>query len=481
MFRAWFPWTLGLLAGLSARSYAASPPITVTAAEAGEIDPSATPPLPPRDPALAPVSATSGGKRAVPDYDGRPPLPPSAQEALAWAPRVVLFPAHALTEYGIRRPAVSTLNWMSRYAVLTRVYDLFTWDDGNAGIYPIFDVDIGLKSSLGATVYWDELIVPANSLRLSASAAPDGVIQTSLRERLKLFRDGTGRLTLRSHYVKRPDGVFFGIGSDTRPQDKVYFAYTARAIAAGLDGDLGGLNRIGFELGYRDARLGPTDEDPSLETRYGGPGQPPPPPGFDRYGLLQARAGLVLDSRNPRLDLTAGTGVRLEGDVAYGFDPNDSTLEMATWGVVGNAFYDFSGSRHVVGLEVATRFSERLGTREIPFTELPALGGLEWMRGFLSGRLRGDSAFAAGAQYRYPFWTYLDAELFASAGNVFPGHLSGFGPQRLFLNYGVALRTTYSRDTSLALTAAVATNRLDDPAFRLVDSTRFSVGVNRGF
>jgi hypothetical protein len=51
----------------------------------------------------------------------------------------------------------------------------------------------------------------------------------------------------------------------------------------------------------------------------------------------------------------------------------------------------------------------------------------------------------------------------------------------LFLNWGVGLRTTFARDAAIAATLAFASNRLDDPAFRIADATRVSLGVIHGF
>jgi hypothetical protein len=448
------------------------------------LDRTGTPALPPRDPPVPPLSSPPGKRRPVPRYDGRRRPPPTAREGLAWAPRALLFPAHAVTEYGLRRPTFAAVTWADKSGVWARIYDAFTWDEGRAGVYPIFSIEIGLKNTVGLVLFARELFVPQNDLRLSASVGRDGALDTNAQDRLRVFRDGSGQLYLRGAFTHRPDGVFYGIGGATRSDDKTYFAYTAQSIAAGLSASLGGLHRAVLELGFRRQTFGESrggNRDRTIGTRYGGPGQPPYPPGFEGYALLRPRVGLVLDSRSPRLDVTPGTGVRFEVDGGYALDPTDTARSFASWGAAGSGFYDFSGARHVVGLELATRFVEPIGDRDVPFTELATLGGLEHMRGFLGGRLRERSAIALTAQYRYPFWTFLDAELFAGVGNVFPGHLRGLRPARLYGNGGFAVRTTFARDTSFALTLALASARFDDPRFRLVDSTRFSLGVTHGF
>ena len=129
----------------------------------------------------------------------------------------------------------------------------------------------------------------------------------------------------------------------------------------------------------------------------------------------------------------------------------------------------------------AANLAQKLGSNEIPFWELPTLGGNDWMRGFLNGRLRGPSTVTAALAYRYPCWIFLDAELFTEVGNAFGEKFDGFAPERLFLSYGFALRSNVAPQTPVGLTVAFASNRFDSPAFRLLDVTRFTVGVSHAY
>lgn len=439
---------------------------------------------PPRPSVLPPVTAYENAKRPVPDYDGRPTLPPSAGEVFSWVPRIALYPAHLFAEYALRRPVVSLVRWSEVHHVKERVYDALTWNDNRGGVYPIASVDLGLKQTLGVRMYWGGLPVDANEVRLSVYGATQGVFGLYAEDHLKVFRDGTGTVHFGASYVTRPDGVFYGLGPDTVTSDKTFYSFHARDLHAGLKGDLGGLNHTFLKVGYRQTDFGGSTlpGSPNIETRFGGLGQPPLPPGFSGYRLFYAHAGLVLDTRDPRIDLVpSGSGVRLQPDLIYALDPAAISTRFLTWGATGGAFYDVSGARHVLGIELGARFVERLGETDVPFTELPSLGGMPWMRGFLGGRLRGESALVASAQYRYAFWTFLDAELFASLGNCFNGHWQGFAFDRLFADTGLALRSSFSRDTSITLTLAFGSTRLDAAEFRLFDTTRVSIGVLYGF
>jgi hypothetical protein len=460
----------------------ASPnPVAVPAG--GEPELTGTPPLPPREPERATDPAHAGEKRDIPEYDGRAAEPPTAREGFLWIPRVLLFPAHITAEYVVRRPVVGFLSWGERHYVFKRVYDAVTWDDGHSGVYPLASLDIGVKSTVGLAMVDQHFLTPLNSLRMATSASTQGVFTVGAQDRLSVFRDGTGTLSLSANYAQRPDGVFYGIGPDTHNGDKTFYSFVSRGVALGLTGNLGGLDRAIVEVGYRDTTFGTSRisaDVPSVDQRYGGPGQDPLPAGWDGYDLTWSRATLVIDTRSPSFE-SSGTGIRLATSAAYGISPRDSDLQFVSWGADAGGFYDITGAHHVLALLLTTHFTEKVGQRDVPFTELPLLGGVDWMRGFLGGRLRGTSTVATTISYRYPVGNFLDGELFSSVGNAFPGHLDGFAVQRLFLNWGFGLRTTFARDASFFLTLAFASNRFDDSDFNPVDATRFSIGVIHGF
>jgi hypothetical protein len=440
-------------------------------------------PAPAPPPAPQPAPAPAARKRDVPDYDGRPPPPPTAREAFMWIPRAILLPAHLTAEYVLRRPVVGFVRWGDEHYVFKRIYDFFTWDGGQSGVYPIANLDLGLKNTVGLALVDRSFFAPENSIRVSWSVSTQGVFTIAAQNRLEVFRDGTGTLSWGGHFVQRPDGVFYGLGPDTHAGDKTFYSYQSRGGALGLSGKLGGLNRAVVDVGYRDAHFGPSqisDQTPSLDARHGGVDQGPLPAGWGGYDLAWTRAALMLDSRHPSFE-SPGTGARLEVGSSYALSPRDRELQILPWGADAGIFFDLSGVRHVLALQVGAHFVERIGATAIPFPELPALGGNTWMRGFLAGRLRGTSTVAGTLEYRYPVGGLLEGELFSGLGNAFMGHLDGFAVRRLFLSSGVGLRTTFTRDASIALTVAIASNRLDSPDFHPFEERRVSVAVIHGF
>jgi hypothetical protein len=448
-----------------------------------QIDLAGAAPLPP-PPSAAPMPAPPGTEiAATGSIDGRPPAPPTAREGLAWIPRLVLMPAHITTEYLLRRPIVAFVRWGDEHFLWKRIYDTFTWNGGRAGVYPIGNVDLGLNMSGGVAFFWHGFGAADNSVNASASAGHD-LLVASARDRFHLFRDRSGVLIVHGEYTQRPDGLFYGLGPDTRTEDKTGFSYWVTGAGAGIDGSLGGFSHALVQVDYRRARFDGSRTSvpaPHIDERFGGAGQPALPPGLSGYQIVEPLVLLVLDSRNPRPEWATGTGVRFEWHGAYGIDPGNSATQFVSTGGRAAAFYDFTGAHHVVALDFAANFAQKLSSNEIPFSELPMLGGTDWMRGFLNGRLRGPSTATAALEYRYPCWIFLDAELFTEVGNAFGERLEGFAPERLFLSYGFALRSNVAPQTPIGLTVAFASNRFDSPGFRLLDVTRFTVGVSHAY
>jgi outer membrane protein assembly factor BamA len=77
------------------------------------------------------------------------------------------------------------------------------------------------------------------------------------------------------------------------------------------------------------------------------------------------------------------------------------------------------------------------------------------MRGFFRARFQGESAVVASLDYRWPIWSFLDANLFFDHGNTFAAHLDDFSMKRLHSGYGLALRTNTSRDVSFQILLAI--------------------------
>jgi hypothetical protein len=456
-------------AGLLAAPALAAEPASLEEVMAG-LDQTGTPP-PPAD-APAPSAPPLADKRAVPDYDGRPEATPGAAATLLWVPRVVLYPVHAVAEYGVRRPLVGAVTWSEEHYALPRLRRVFTSEDGKRGLYPYFVIDTGLRPRFGVVGFADSLGHPNNDLRLTGNFARADVYSLSAQNRTRFSATS---LVVRAGYGKADDSRFYGLGPATDDQEAAFFALRRLDASVALERELGGLSHAALFVRARDAHFGASGRGRDVAGTHGGEGQPPLPEGWDGYQLLTAGGRAVLDSRSTSAAQMGGTGARVELDASY--SARDGGGGFGEWGGEVGGFYDVSGHENVIGVRLAARFQEG----RAPFAERISLGGGETMRGFDTGRFRGDSAVLAEVQYRYAIWMFADAELFSGVGNTFDGHLRDFRPDALFWTSGVSLRTTFSRDSSWAAGVAMGSRRLDSDHFAVADHVRFFAGLNKGF
>jgi len=108
---------------------------------------------------------------------------------------------------------------------------------------------------------------------------------------------------------------------------------------------------------------------------------------------------------------------------------------------------------------------------EIPFRELPRLGGSNMGRGIVEGRSRDRQFLAAQTEYRYTINRFFKAAAFASIGQVFPDWNSlqwkNFQPTG-----GIGLRILVNEKKQLYSRVDLAFSRTDPPGlyFRLMDA-----------
>jgi len=163
----------------------------------------------------------------------------------------------------------------------------------------------------------------------------------------------------------------------------------------------------------------------------------------------------IFDNRDNQNYTTRGTWLRLNVSVA---PPFLSTSALAKYEVQGRHFIPLS-RKSTLGLNAA--FTSVQGD-EIPFYLLPEMGNDLLMRGYYTGRYRGQNYLAMQAEYRY----FLDPKIpiniwfihmqpkfalaaFAGAGTVYAN--SYFALSRFKPNYGVGARWFYDENARLTI------------------------------
>jgi hypothetical protein len=178
--------------------------------------------------------------------------------------------------------------------------------------------------------------------------------------------------------------------------------------------------------------------------------------------------------------------VRLEAQAEQGNDIRQSPSSGWIHTSAGaGGFWDVNGYRRVLSLSALVMFSDPLGPRPVPFTELVTIGGdipspgafPAPMPGFFPGRLVDRSGTVATLRYKWPIGPWVAGSLQAAVGNVFGEHLEGFDTKLLRFSGAFGIEGDSSPDSSFEFVFGFGTETFEHGA--QIDSLRLAVGVTR--
>lgn len=423
---------------------------------------------------------TPPSDRPLPDYDGRPEPGPDAVDVLLWVPRILFAPVYAVTEYVVRRPLGWAISHAEEVELPEKVLEFFTFGPEQRGAWaPTFLLDFGLRPSVGLFFKLDDAGLDDHDFRFQfATWGPDwlsaGIVNRYNPD------DRPWEIQLATTATRRPDLLFYGIGANI--QDRFRSRYQHERVTTELRFRADHIWRqSGFQawagVRYMDFGTNVCCGDPSIQQRVE-QGDFPTPPGFEE-GYLAYDQGLELEVDTRRERPRPGNGGRLRLRGSHLFDlrrPLD--VRWIKYGGQLAAYLDVTGRNNVFSLMTTVELVESVAG-EVPFTELVRLSGNGPMRGFIGGRLIGESGASAVLEYRWPIWLWLDASVHVGVGNVFDGRFDDFALDRLRASWGVGVRTSSSRDHSFDLLIAVGTQPFDEGG--KIESVRFVFGGSRDF
>lgn len=314
-----------------------------------------------------------------------------------------------------------------RYQLAERYYRVFCSDDRTFCVVPTFDYQTGFGTTAGASLT-DSNTFGAHE-GLSARAIAGLSYRADLRAALDSGRRfGPLRLELAASFERHPDEVFYGLGNAdlaaspppmADPRAVAFETYHRyRASRATLAADLAATTALHVvaRAAVEQHHAMPSTDGTSIETV------------FDPTGLVGF--GAILDQLYPELELCwddrraatrwEPTHVHTVGSLARGY--------LGRVIQDGRDFWHYGGElQHYWRLGMAPRvLSVRLageavsgGLGDVPYYELPALGGDAFLRGYGHGRFRDRIAAFGSVQYAWDLSRYADAYLFVDAGRVY--------------------------------------------------------------
>lgn len=222
-------------------------------------------------------------------------------------------------------------------------------------------------------------------------------------------------LRVRTQYYEFPQEDFFGLGPDSRKQDRTDYLLGSTETGADLQWKPTKFVDLGGGIAYLTTRVGsgtdvrfPSTEDVFDATTL---------PGFrEQPDFLRSSAGVAFDWRDNPLHPHAGGlyGVHVadfrDRDL-NAFDFRRVRLDVQQYLPLPNRY-------RTLALRAAAVLTDAGSGQQVPFFFQPTLGGSQALRGFREFRFRDRNSLLFTAEYRWEAWWALDGALFVDAGTV---------------------------------------------------------------
>jgi hypothetical protein len=280
----------------------------------------------------------------------------------------------------------------------------------NVRISPIASYETGFGASIGARVVDPDLA--------GTRAAVQAAIGLGYRVRARAAIDSDDRIAgvrlgLETGYERIPDLPFYGIGNAATGEAE----YELQETRVGALADVAIVHdlHVVASTTFAHVTTGLADEMPAIDQTF---------PGLVGFGAPH-------DAIYPELELrwddrAAATpfmppGVHSAGSLARAFGGRVIELQgrdFFHYGAELQHYWRLGGAPRVLGIRL---YGEGVtgSVADIPYYELPALGGDVYLRGYTFDRFRDRLAAFTEVQYRWDLSSYADAYLFVDTGRVY--------------------------------------------------------------
>lgn len=433
-----------------------------------QVDPGTTAPDAPRDPPPvtgqnsdpaasgagdSPVlpAAVSEPERALGEVSGLVEARDPEESGGRRAARIALYPIRGL--WFVVWAPIRGLAWAyDRFAVPTRLRRWFFSEDGRVGLFPVASYQNGFGVGGGARFVLRDLFAERARLRVTATYGGEVLQSYTAKYRSGRLLGRHAELEVAAGFQTFPRNRFFGIGNGDRldfdeldPDEPrppglpmnvdalndptavdtryYYDAFTAEAtLAAKLPGPFRLRANGGYRLRHFEVDPGGDEDDIPIGAVY----DVTKLVGFpEDLSNIYVEASLVVDTlRQDRFDLSRATpsaGWYVTGKLGYAQGLSDDPSEYWRWGVDVQRYLDlFRGDRILVLRATLEGVTGSLA--DVPFIDLPKLGGPVLLRGYQQDRFRDRQAGMASAEYQWGVDRNVSAFVFTDVGRVWRGY-----------------------------------------------------------
>jgi hypothetical protein len=363
----------------------------------------------------------------------------------------------------VAAPIGGAIYLQDRYSVSSKVTDSFQTEDKKLAVYPTAFAETGFGLNVGGRVKTTDLIAGETfSGRVGFGGQFRWIADLGLSRRF-----GPVGVALEGRREARDNDRFFGYGNADRGTPDMPMDPLNNEVAVSTrfrSRMLRGLARVSVDLPSNFSLVATsavvrrtfdvTDDEDSIDQFF----QVDQLPGFmTDTTYLHDELQLAWDSRR-RASKWDAHGVRSSGSLLLGFADYEHGLtnepDFLRYGVDLQRYFRLTEGPRVLELRF---YGEAVtGARdEVPFSELPRLGGSNVLRGYESGRFRDRIAAVGQVRYLWSALAWLSPSLFVDTGRVWSGY-DDLSLDGLRVGFGGGIET-YSR-AGLTMRAELATS-----------------------
>ena len=388
-----------------------------------------------------PTAADVKGAPTAGAESGRTDEIDESDSAGRWFARGLLFvPRVAVTV--VMAPVEGSAWAIERYQLLDRAEGLF-WNDAHTfGVMPTFQLEAGFGLNIGARVVHRDLFGASEHFDFRTSGG-GRYRQRFVAELTSGRRFGDRvQLQLGGEAERRPKDPYYGVGNtdddmapETRFRHQMYRATGSFDIAVASAFHVRGAGAVTDHEFDRSDTGAPIDEVymdlPGYATGV-----------RNTYGELELR----WDSRGRANDYEP-VSIIADGQLLALFGGRvtalDDSKDFFRYGLDAQRFFRIGAGPRVIAIRSHVE-AVTGALQEIPFNELPRLGGKDVLRGYDSDRFRDRIAMVNSLDYSWDLTTTLRASLFTDVGRV-QRSFSDLETSDLRVGYGMSIDLHTSR------------------------------------
>ncbi len=365
------------------------------------------------------------------------------------AQHILALPSYLF--YWTTRP----IGWGVQYAE-TRFPYLFEGERGDYGILPFFESGSKVRFAAGALMFHQHVFRPNHEARVQFLYGTDNYRDIKAQYRIPVSQQHNSELVFSGEYEKNPKHRFF------IDDDRLFYSAEDAAVQVRYNSTFSSRVRMQNFVNYTNntARTSSSElpDDPLTfpESLKG------------NYEILTFGNQFAFDFRQGEMRTVSGTQLIAGADMATSLKNSTSYFR---YHLEAHQFIPvpFLPETRRFGIRGKLIKSELLSGDEIPFFDLPNLGGSADLRGFRSNRFRGKGSLIFSAEYRYPMWDVLDVTLFMDQGQVF-NNFSDIGMDNFESSYGFGVHILTAKGLAFRAEMAFST-----------EATRYIISITPTF